>query len=297
MEIKDAVHKYLKEGREWYQRDVKGIKKITVHHTASMAGGNHDQILKSIMSTHVDKNGWPGLAYTFMIMPDGTIYKLNELTDVTWHDTVNWDSIGVCMHGYFNTPHDQKPNLEQLEALKYLLDILCKEHPEIPADMDDVLGHRERSSTACPGSLLFPYVTEYRTKLGDVEWGTEEPVKYDLNEDIPTEVEDAHKLKDYDRYDKRWTFHGLMADWTKLATDAGKVPGIIEEAKQKVMATYEDSIKVLKETHAGQIFKKDQALKEANDMVLVKQGIIDRHLQQIYTIPEIIGFLRHAKVK
>lgn len=297
MEIKDSIHKYLKEGRSWFQRDVKLIKKLTVHHTASMADGTHDQILKSIMSTHADKNGWPGLSYHYMIMPDGTIYQLNNHEDVTWHDTHNYDSLGICIHGYFHAPHDQKPNTKQLISLKFLLDKLCKEHPEIPADMDDVLGHRERSSTACPGNHLFPYVTEYRTKLGDVDWGTPEPEKYDLDTDIPSEIEDKHKLKEYDRYDKHWSFHDLMKDWTQIADDLGRVAGIVEEAKQKVISEYEGTMTTLRETHKDQIFKKDEALGIANQTILDKNRLIEDHLKQKYTIKEIIGFLGNAKLK
>lgn len=170
MEIINRIRKYLQTGRSWYTRETATIKKITVHHSASTFNGTDDEILMHHYKGHV-ANDWPGLSYHFVISPKGVIYQINELTSVTWHDTQNWDSIGICVDGYFHPTQNQKPNDAQLKALKSLLDDLCTNHPEFPADFDDVVGHRERSATACPGDLLFPYVTEYRTKLGKVSWG------------------------------------------------------------------------------------------------------------------------------
>lgn len=297
MQIKDHTHKYKKEGRSWFQRKPELIKKITVHHTASQAEGTHEKILQSIMATHADKNGWPGIAYAYFIMPDGTIYKLNNHEDVTWHDTHNYDSLSVCLHGYFHAPHDQKPNTAQLASLKFVLDKLCKEHPEFPADMDDVLGHRERSSTACPGNHLFPYITEYRTKLGEVNWGSPEPTKYALDMDIPPEVEEKHNLKEFERYDKHWSFNDLIKDWAQIAGDLRRVNGIVEEAKQKIIQKYEGEMTALRETHKEQMFTKDKALTDANEIILAKNTQIAEHLQGIYTIKDIIGFLGNAKLK
>jgi len=131
------------------------------------------EILESIRDTHI-KNGWPGLAYHFIVLKNGNIYQINNFEDVTWHDTHNYDSIGVCVHGYFHPEYNETPTKEQLTSLDYLLDQLCTQHPEFPADFDDVKGHRERSSTACPGDLLFPKVVDYRTKLGDVSWDNDD---------------------------------------------------------------------------------------------------------------------------
>ena len=37
-----------------------------------------------------------------------------------------------------------------------------------------------------------------------------------LDEDIPTEVEETHKLKDIERYNNHWTYNELINDWVKL---------------------------------------------------------------------------------
>lgn len=170
MNIVNRVGKYKQTNRSWYQRLVGGIKYITVHHTADTATGTNDEILQREANAHI-ANGWPGLSYHFFITKDGTVYQINNFTDVTWHDTVNWDSIGIALHGYFHPTANQNPTKEQLVSLRLLLNELCSAHPEFPADQHNVVGHRERSSTSCPGDNLIGYVQDYRNKLGSVDWG------------------------------------------------------------------------------------------------------------------------------
>lgn len=175
MNIIDRTHQYMAPGRSWYQRDVATITTLTVHHTADpQTNISNDDMLQKAANEHI-ANGWPGLAYCYFICPDGTIFKVNNHEDVTWHDAVNWDSIGIALQGYFHPSYNQNPTQKQLASLKWLLDELCTQHPEFPADQGDVYGHRERSATACPGDIFFPKVKEYRDKLGQVSWGTPTP--------------------------------------------------------------------------------------------------------------------------
>jgi len=157
--------------RGWFQRNQADIKVITVHHSTNSQdlNENDDQILTRIQKTHQSR-GWPGLSYHFVITPVGTIYQINDFTDITWHDSTNTDSIGVVVCGYMHPPYNEQPTQSQLESLKELLDWLCTQNPQFPADRDDVLGHRDRQATACPGDNLYPYVKEYREKLGNVDW-------------------------------------------------------------------------------------------------------------------------------
>jgi N-acetyl-anhydromuramyl-L-alanine amidase AmpD len=169
--IINRIHNYLQKGRNWYQRPQHHIKKITIHHSAMAQDGRqtNDSVLQTIMNIH-SGHGWAGLSYHFCIMPDGSIYQTNKFEDITWHDTINSDSIGVLVHGYFHPEVNDRPTNKQLVSLKELLDWLCTQNPAFPASQKDVVGHRERSATACPGNLLQPYVEEYRNKLGDVDW-------------------------------------------------------------------------------------------------------------------------------
>ena len=206
MTIENDVHKYIQSGRSWYQRAVNNITRITIHHDAIPNNGRFtdEEVLTNIMKEHASR-GWPGASYHFWISKKGVIHQLNNFTDITWHDGVNSDSIGVCLNGWFHPDYNEKPTVEQLKAFKWLMDQLCTKHPEFPASFKDIRGHRERKATACPGNYLFPYVVEYREKDGNVNWGEEEPLKpviitLDINNDIPTDIEEKLGLKDHDRY-------------------------------------------------------------------------------------------------
>lgn len=175
MTIQDRVGKYLQAGRNWFTRDVATIKVFSIHHDAiPQDTRTADQVMTQIYNGH-KANGWPGASYHYYIHRDGTVYQLNKHEWVTWVDGVNWDCIGIVLNGYFHSPHNNKPTSAQLASLKELLNELSSNHPEFPADQSGVYGHRERAQTSCPGDTLFPFIKEYREKLGDVNWGSPAP--------------------------------------------------------------------------------------------------------------------------
>lgn len=175
MIIQDRVGKYKQANRNWFTRAVSGIKVFSVHHDAIPHDNRtSDQLMQQIMNGHVAQ-GWVGMSYHYFIGRDGSVYNVNKHEWVTWIDGVNWDAIGIVLTGYFHPDVNNNPTSEQLKSLKELLDELATKHPEFPADQDDVYGHRERSSTSCPGDKLFPYVKEYREKKGQVSWGGATP--------------------------------------------------------------------------------------------------------------------------
>ena len=163
MNIIDSVYKYIQTGRSWYDREEKDIEKIVVHHSAIKMDKrlSDETLLDQIMRVHVGHD-WPGLSYHYVICPNGHIHKCNEHTDITWHDTINNDSLGILVCGYFHPDVNDEPTKEQLISLKELLDWLCTENPQFPADEEDVVGHRDRSATAC----LPLDTTEILTKEG-----------------------------------------------------------------------------------------------------------------------------------
>ena len=173
MNIINAVGLY--RSGSWYKRNQANIKKLVVHHSAWKIDRrlSNETILTTIQGWHEDK-GWPGLSYHFVICPDGQVYQCNDFEDITWHDTINDDSVGVLVHGYFHPPEDDDPTHEQLTSLKDLLDWLCTENPQFPAGHDDVVGHRDRYASACPGDNLYKYVREYKENLGSVSWTSDE---------------------------------------------------------------------------------------------------------------------------
>jgi len=300
--MKNRVDEFLDNGRGWYQRDPKTITKITVHHTAGANDGTEDQILQSIFGTHNGTNGWPGISYHYFYIPKrfkgytGEVIKLNNDSDVTWHDGVNWDSIGFCIHGYYHPEINHTLEEVDFANIKKFLDFLCTENPQFPADFDDVVGHRDRGQTACPGNYLYPYITEYRTKLGNVSWGDVETC-VSVDDDLPAEIEDEFELKLKPWYSKYWTLGEFIKDSIKTHENLEKLQTTINQNKIKIKdletslgrcveekANLNTTFLALKKTHGDLTIqyddlKTDKTLKE-NELTILQKDYT--HLEGLY---------------
>jgi hypothetical protein len=258
MDLIRVVGEY--RSREWFQRNQNQIKKIVVHHSAIKQDGRQtDSSILSAMQKHHEDQGWPGLSYHFAIMPTGTVYQINDFSDITWHDEVNNDSIGVVVHGYFHADINDHPTDAQLGALKELLDWLSTQCPQFPADQDDVVGHRDRASTACPGDILYPYVTEYREKVGGVSWIKEDQETIikrlearilSLEEDLKTEQGKGKTLRE--------TIANLIEE-NKIKD---KLMEKTSEKHAETVANFIEGIKVLKAKLKGGAKPEDFSTKE-----------------------------------
>lgn len=175
MTINDRIGKYKLSTRNWYTRNVNTITKFSVHHDAIPHDGRTaDQVMQQIMNGHTAQ-GWPGASYHYYIHKDGGVYQMNKHEWVTWIDGINWDALGIVLNGYFHPNYNNTPTPAQLRSLWELLEKLSTQHPEFPAGRKDTYAHRERAQTSCNGDLAYPYVKEYREKLGQVSWGTTPP--------------------------------------------------------------------------------------------------------------------------
>lgn len=161
-EIINRVYQY-RPGGPWLKRNVDGIRRIVIHHSAYPQNNqSNDDRLRTMMGWHVNTNKWPGLSYHFAILRDGTIYKLNDESDLTWTDSHNQTSLAILVDGYFHPPKNEQPSTEQLASLEYLVARLRRELPQI----QEVVGHRDISRifdqpswySSCPGDHLYPYV-------------------------------------------------------------------------------------------------------------------------------------------
>jgi N-acetylmuramoyl-L-alanine amidase len=149
----------------WQGRSLDQIKYIGVCHTASeLTGKSLKQICDDIDSWHKN-NGWPCISYHYVISENGEIAQTNDLNANSY--TVGnrrQNTVCVCLDGNFEI---DKPTMEQLEALDWLLNELSFNHPEFPATQQDVFGDNELNldtgnPTACPGANLTPLVQEWR---------------------------------------------------------------------------------------------------------------------------------------
>lgn len=270
----DATHAFLQSGRTWYQTPASNKKIITCHHTASRYTGSADNQLKQLAQTHIN-NGWPGLAYEYVYLPsERTFFKLNNDSDVTWHDTINWDSIGFSIQFFAHAPYNDKLTKEQEKDVRAFLDWLCSKNPQIPADFDDVFGHRERSATACPGDLYFPLVSEYRTTKGNPAWG-----------DYKTT--DTGTSSDLDRKASRWV---EIAGY--FGIDVFGSPSLIKDKYESIKKSLEDAKNKLSNVgnldfkgldgvtrkvsfYATEYFNRDEQVKRLKEQITLLQKQID----------------------
>lgn len=115
------------------------------------------------------RSGGDGIQYHGATLSDGTNVVMRELDAMLWH-CANYEGNRCSLSWHIPIGEGQYPTLEQLYSFRKALDILRAIY-NIP--VVNVKGHREWSSTRCPGNMM-PYVVGYRAGkefvTGSVEW-------------------------------------------------------------------------------------------------------------------------------
>jgi hypothetical protein len=162
---------YLNPGWPGHGRNQSVITQIAIHHDAAIRPHDYDSVARyrQEANEHYNRLG-PGLQYHFKIDNVGEIFWIRPFDVFLYHvgGQANYTTVAVCLDGYFHPPYNQPPTREQYEALKQLLDWLCTQNPQFPADQNDVYPHRYFSPTACCGETLVPFVNDYRNTGGNV---------------------------------------------------------------------------------------------------------------------------------
>ena len=159
----DIVGLLPRNGTQDTPHSIASITKLVIHHDAQWRPDEYDSLTRYIQQAnfHIGR-GEDGLQYHIKIDNVGEVFYCRNYTDTLWHCgnyPVNRASIAICLDGDFT---QQQPTPQQLSALQGVLDELCTQHPEFPADSDDVFGHGEVGASACPGFNLLPFVQTYR---------------------------------------------------------------------------------------------------------------------------------------
>ncbi len=139
-------------GRYWW-REARW-RYIIIHHTASDSGN-----LEYYRKLHVEKRGWPDIAYHFLInngsynsgvgqVETSTLWTERQINYSTKVSYINYFGIAIALVGNFE---DHPPPRLQKEALILLVTRLARDY-DIPPER--IIGHREIWATACPGKHL-----------------------------------------------------------------------------------------------------------------------------------------------
>lgn len=144
-------------------RELERVEKLIQHHMAHPSWDFRD-----VHEFHRDSRGWAGIGYNYWIGFDGTIYEGRGL-HVGAHAGSNWNgrSLGIGYQGHFE---EQEMTDEQLEAGAWLNARFIE---DFDLSIADIIGHREVSSTACPGSNFKMAELKERTEralAGDGPW-------------------------------------------------------------------------------------------------------------------------------
>ncbi|MFW5878652.1 MAG: carboxypeptidase regulatory-like domain-containing protein, partial [Myxococcota bacterium] len=134
------------------------INRITVHHTVTP---NNDSDMASRMrqmqNYHMDSRGWCDLGYHFTVGQDGRIYQGRPEGYVGAHVAgANTGNAGISFIGTYS---NVAPSSAMMNAGAKIIASIA-DYYGIAINRDRVKGHREYSSTECPGNALYPKMDE-----------------------------------------------------------------------------------------------------------------------------------------
>lgn len=161
MNIIDIVDQLPRHPTKRYkQRDVADIRQIIVHCSAT-AGGTPEAFANHHITS--PKLQYPGIGYHYCIAKDGTVYKTQNATTISYQAKgANTHGLGVCMVGNFDVT---TPTPQQWQSLWDLLKELCRAYK---VTAENVIGHREVPGThkSCPGHRVDMDMIRERLKGG-----------------------------------------------------------------------------------------------------------------------------------
>lgn len=167
MEITDITSKLPWQG-SMGRRLLSDIRYAVVHHDGALAFDGHSDIVPRYVSEanyHIGK-GWKHIGYTFKIARDGKVYQTLPLNEIGVH-AGNYkyfkSSLGICLDGSFDK---QSASVEQLRALRDLMDHLANHRPDMPNLLrGGFYAHKEVRllPTYCPGPIVAAIAKNFRT--------------------------------------------------------------------------------------------------------------------------------------
>ena len=144
----------------------------TLHHDASfayphMTDAQAAQRMRDHQHTHQVSRGWSDLGYHYGIAPSGTIFEGRPLNRQGAHtlnrrdESENYGNVGIFLFGNFQ---EQNPTHAQMVSAISLWAWLCW---YLDMDPNKFKGHRDYDATACPGTNLYPKISDIISESKD----------------------------------------------------------------------------------------------------------------------------------
>lgn len=222
--------------KKYSTRKLTDIRSIAIHHSLTLTGSP-----EAFATYHVNTNGWPGIAYTFVVQRDGIVYKCWDPEKITYHvGNSNKHAIGICMVGDFRT---QQPTPEQYQATLELVRQLQKVIPSA----QQIKGHNEYpgySWKSCPVIDMnkFRDDVDGKTIERDDSMNAAEKAEFDSLKSKVSSLENSNKVlkkgvqeqgstikKQFARIAELEKLQKMEApSWAKPAVSAALAAGIID---------------------------------------------------------------------
>ncbi len=148
------------------------VEALIVHHSATdLPIGREKEALSAIYYWHSVVRGWGDIGYNYIIDPQGNIYegRAGGPFSVGGHASLyNTGSVGIMVLGNFDINVPTAPSLVSLRKLlislstMYEIDLEKKISFRDKQDVWPVIGHKEVSNTACPGTNFFNFLSFWR---------------------------------------------------------------------------------------------------------------------------------------
>ena len=153
---------------------------MTFHHAAGYSATTYEEGLaqvKSIQDLHQNVRGWSDIGYQFVIDRSGRVYQgrpfMDSSTTLAQEPVLargahvgeqNTGNIGICMLGCYHPSEgsycQETPTQESLETYVTMFAFFSERYGPTT---DNIFGHRDWSSTACPGDnnyVLLPSIRQ-----------------------------------------------------------------------------------------------------------------------------------------
>ena len=172
------------------------VTHLGVHHTASAGDYYSDGFadcaanVRGHQSYHMNVRGWCDIGYNFLVCKHGKAWEGRGGDDVRGaHDGFNCGSMGTAAMGYFHSPYNDIPTPSLVDIVEELFAWKADERVIDPYGrgwysgysgfMDNIYGHRDVSSTSCPGDLLYPGLDSIRSGVSERLDGDVQEVIFD----------------------------------------------------------------------------------------------------------------------
>lgn len=132
-----------------WERPLLQVKYLAIHHSAS----DDTQTPEDIANFHIEKNGWGGIGYHFLIDKEGQVFYVGDISTARANvSDMNEKVIGICLIGNFTK--GQVPTFKQLSSCQKLCEFFIN-FPDLSgvSSFESLKGHKElpNQKTICPG--------------------------------------------------------------------------------------------------------------------------------------------------